>query len=216
MIMQLMKERHSVRQYTSQPIEQEKRDVLCKLVREINESEGLNIQILFDEPSCFDSLLAHYGKFVGVNNYICLVGKKSPELDEKLGYFGEMLVLKAQELGLNTCWVAMSHGKSRAVINKGEKQVCLISLGYGATMGVAHKSKPIERVCNYSNDAPDWFVNGVNAALLAPTAINQQKFYFELMPDGSVNSKCGKGFYVKVDLGIAKYHFEKVSEVKVN
>lgn len=216
MIMQLMKERHSVRQYTSQPIEQEKRDVLCNLVKKINESEGLNIQILYDEPSCFDSLLAHYGKFVGVNNYICLVGKKSPELDEKLGYFGEMLVLKAQELGLNTCWVAMSHGKSKAVINKGEKQVCIISLGYGTTMGVAHKSKPIERVCNYSNNSPDWFINGVKAALLAPTAINQQKFFFELMPDGSVKAKCGKGFYVKVDLGIAKYHFEKVSDVKVN
>lgn len=216
MIMQLMKERHSVRQYTSQPIEQEKRDVLCNLVKKINESEGLNIQILYDEPNCFDSLLAHYGKFVGVNNYICLVGKKSPDLDEKLGYFGEMLVLKAQELGLNTCWVAMSHGKSKAVINKGEKQVCIISLGYGTTMGVAHKSKPIERVCNYSNNSPDWFINGVKAALLAPTAINQQKFFFELMPDGSIKAKCGKGFYVKVDLGIAKYHFEKVSDVKVN
>lgn len=55
-------------------------------------------------------------RFTGVHNYIALVGKKSSKLDEMLGYYGEALVLKAQELGLNTCWVAMTHGKSYAKI----------------------------------------------------------------------------------------------------
>ena len=54
---------------------------------------------------------------------------------------------------------------------------------------------------------PDWFGRGVEAALLAPTAMNQQKFLFTL--DGSkVSSKAGMGFYTKLDLGIVKYHFE--------
>lgn len=213
-ILEIMKQRHSVRQYSEQPIEQEKRSVLDALVEEINHETDMHIQIIYDEPECFDSFLAHYGKFTGVRNYIALVGKKSAKLDEILGYYGEKLVLKAQELGLNTCWVALSHGKSKAVVNKGEKQLCLISLGYGTTQGVEHKNKPLQEVCNYSEQLPDWFLAGVNAALLAPTAINQQKFRFELQPDGNVKASCGSGFYTKLDLGIAKYHFETVSGKK--
>ena len=90
-------------------------------------------------------MMAHYGKFSGVENYIALVGKKGAGLDEKAGYYGEKLVLKAQELGLNTCWVAMTHGKSTAEIKKDEKLACIIALGYGTTQGVTHKNKPVEQ-----------------------------------------------------------------------
>ena len=155
--------------------------------------------------------MARYGKFSGVANYIALVGKKSPKLDETLGYYGEKLVLKAQELGLNTCWVALTHGKSKAAVNKGEKLVCLIALGYGVSQGVEHKNKPLQKLCNYSEQMPEWFLNGMNAALLAPTAMNQQKFRFELQPDENVKASCGSGFYTKLDLGIVRYHFEAVS-----
>ena len=214
-ILELMKQRHSVRQYTDKRIEDEKREVLNALIAQINQKESLHIQIIYDEPKCFDSMIAHYGKFYGVTNYIALVGKKSSKLDETLGYYGEQIVLKAQELGLNTCWVAMSHGKSRAKINKGEKQVCLIALGYGKNGGVAHKIKSAHEVSNYKLGMPEWFLNGVEAALLAPTAINQQKFYFELLPDGNVKTSTARGFYTKLDLGIVKYHFEAASDKKI-
>lgn len=207
-LLELMKQRHSVRQYKNIAIEPQKRTALNQMIEEINREAGLHIQIFYDEPKCFDSLMAHYGKFTGVKNYIALVGKKSPKLEEALGYYGEQLVLKAQELGLNTCWVAMTHGKSKATIRKGEKQICLISLGYGETQGVPHKSKPLQAVCNYTEAIPEWFLSGMEAALLAPTATNQQKFFFELLPDGKINADSGKGFYTKMDLGIAKYHFE--------
>lgn len=210
-ILEIMKRRHSVRQYTDQPIEPEKRDVLNVLAAQINKDADLHIQIIYDEPKCFDSFMAHYGKFTGVKNYIALVGKKSPKLEEKLGYYGEKLVLRAQELGLNTCWVALTHGKSSADIGKGEKLVCLISLGYGAIQGTVHKNKSLQEVCNYSDTMPDWFLAGMEAALLAPTAMNQQKFFFELLPDGKVKATCGTGFYTKLDLGIVKYHFETVT-----
>lgn len=213
-IIELMKERHSVRQYTDKKIEKEKREVLNTLIAKINQKAGLHIQIIYDEPKCFNSMMAHYGKFDGVNNYIALVGEKSKS-DESLGYYGEQIVLKAQELGLNTCWVAMTHGKSKAQIDKGEKLVCLISLGYGKTAGAAHKSKRLSEVCNYKKDMPEWFLSGMEAALLAPTAMNRQKFYFELLPDNSIKITCGKGLYTKLDLGIVKYHFEVVSG-KVN
>lgn len=215
-IFEIMQQRHSVRQYIDRVIEPEKRAALDTLVGDINRETGLSIQIIYDDPKCFDSFMAHYGKFSGVCNYIALVGKKSPKLEETLGYYGEALTLKAQELGLNTCWVALTHGKSRAVIGKGEKEVCLIALGYGATQGVEHKSKPLQELSICAEPMPDWFLNGMNAAMLAPTAMNQQKFRFELLPDGKVKATCGSGFYTKLDLGIVKYHFESVSGKKTS
>ena len=213
-ILEIMQQRHSVRQYTDRPIEPEKRAVLDALAQEINRKAGLSIQIVYDDPKCFDSFMAHYGKFSGVGNYIALIGKKAPKLDETLGYYGEELVLKAQELGLNTCWVALTHGKSKAVVGRGEKEVCLIALGYGVTQGVEHKSKPVQELCTCAEPMPEWFLSGVNAAMLAPTAMNQQKFHFELLPDGNVKATCGSGFYTKLDLGIVKYHFETVTGKK--
>ncbi len=206
--LELMKQRHSVRQYKDMAINSAQRTELNRLIEEINGETGLHIQAFYDEPQCFDSMMAHYGKFSGVKNYIALVGKKSPKLDETLGYYGEKIVLKIQELGLNSCWVAMTHGKSRADVPKGEKQVCLIAFGWGKTQGVSHKSRPLQTVCSCGADVPAWFSNGMEAALLAPTAMNQQKFFFELCSDGKVNAACGRGFYTKLDLGIVKYHFE--------
>lgn len=213
-ILEIMKARHSVRQYQGKKIGSSIRETLTALVRECNNESGLNIQILFDEPKCFDSMMAHYGKFAGVENYIALVGKKDDALDEKAGYYGEKLVLKAQELGLNTCWVAMTHGKSAAEIKKGEKLACIIALGYGVTQGIAHQSKSPDQLCNCASDMPGWFSKGMEAALLAPTAMNQQKFYLTY-ENGTVSARAGKGFYTKMDLGIVKYHFEIVSGHKV-
>lgn len=214
-ILEIMKQRHSVRQYNAAPIEAEKRAMLDELAASINKEAELHIQIIYDEPKCFDSFMAHYGKFSGVRNYIALVGKKSYDLDERLGYYGEKLVLKAQELGLNTCWVALTHGKSKAVINKGEKLVCLISLGYGTTQGISHKNKSLTEVCNCPDAMPNWFSLGIEAALLAPTAMNQQKFFIELNSDETVKATYGNGFYTKLDFGIVKYHFEAVTEKKI-
>lgn len=214
-ILEIMKQRHSVRQYEERAIEEEVREQLNDKIFQLNKESGLNIQIFYDEPKCFDSMMAHYGKFRGVRNYISLVGKKNKNLEEQTGYYGEQIVLFAQELGLNTCWVAMTHGRSRSVINKGEKETCLISIGYGVNQGVEHKIKKLDEVKVSDSDRADWFDAGVKAALLAPTAMNQQKFVFELK-NGEVSVKvAGKGFYTKLDLGIVKYHFEAVTGRKI-
>lgn len=216
-IFEIMTKRHSVRQYTSSPIEPAKRAIIDEMVAQINSEQGHNIQTFYDEPQCFDSMLAHYGKLSGVKNYIALIGAKSHShsLDESLGYWGEHIVLKLQEMGLNSCWVMLTHGKCPAKVFPGEKLVCLISFGYGTTQGASHKSKPLNKVCNFSQDVPDWFIKGVKAALLAPTAMNQQKFYFQLLPDNTVKASFGMGFGSKIDFGIAKYHFEAATGKKV-
>ena len=204
-----MKIRHSVRQYENKPLEAEVISALQAEIADCNKESGLHIQLVTNEPKTFDGFMAHYGKFSGVKNYIALIGKKDSALDEKCGYFGERLVLKAQQLGLNTCWVAMTYSKIKTAfaLDKGEKLCLVIALGYGQTQGIPHKSKAISEVARVDKKMTDWFKNGVEAALLAPTAMNQQKFLFSF-DGGKVSAKAGIGFYAKVDLGIVKYHFE--------
>lgn len=201
--------RHSVRDYERKEIPKEIISALKEQMDECNREAGMNIQLITNEPKAFDGIMAHYGKFSGVENYIALVGKKGPELEEKCGYYGEKLVLLAQQLGLNTCWVALSFSrvKSAYTVRKGEKLCVVIALGYGITQGVAHKSKPMEELCQVDDKTPDWFKNGMELAALAPTAMNQQKFMFSLKGN-KVSAKAGMAFYGKLDLGIAKYHFE--------
>ncbi|MBQ6570124.1 MAG: nitroreductase [Clostridia bacterium] len=207
-VFELMKARHSVRQYLDKPIPDNIRTQLNNFAASLNRQSGLNMQIFYDEPECFSSRLAHYGRFENCSNYIAMIGKKSDDLDEKCGYYGELLVLKAQELGLNTCWAALTHGKSKAVLDKDEKEVIVISLGYGKTQGSERKSKLPADVSNIMADSPEWFKRGVKAALLAPTAVNQQKFRFTL-DKNKVSAKAGVfGSCLKIDLGIVKCHFE--------
>lgn len=215
-IIEAIHQRHSVRQYIDKPIEENIINALKEEIEACNHESGLHIQLVVNEPKAFDSFMAHYGKFEGVSNYIALIGKKDKNLDEKCGYFGERIVLKAQQLGLNTCWVAMTYKKipSAFIVNKGEKLTLVIALGYGKTQGILHKSKTIEQVSNASNDTPSWFIEGVKLALLAPTAMNQQKFKFTYS-DNQVTVKDKVSFYSKIDLGIVKYHFEMGAKRKI-
>lgn len=208
-LLDAIRQRHSVRSYTEKPIEGEVLRSLRETVEECNREGGLHIQLCLNEPRAFSGMMARYGKFSGVNNYVALVGKKDANLEEKCGYYGEKIVLRAQQLGLNTCWVAASYskGKSVAVTGPGEKQLMVIAIGYGNSAGVPHRSKPISALCTVRGTMPRWFEQGVEAASLAPTATNQQKFRFAL--DGmEVSATPGRGFYTKTDLGIAKAHFE--------
>lgn len=202
-------DRHSVRQYQNQPLSKEVIHALRSEIDACNQESGLHIQLVTNEPKAFDSFMAHYGKFKGVTNYLALIGKKESSLEEKCGYYGEKLVLFVQELGLNTCWVAMTYSKIKTAfqVGKGEKLCIVIALGYGETQGLPHKSKSMEEVIQLDRPAPEWFQKGVEAALLAPTAMNQQKFLFRL-DKNRVSVKAGCGFYTKIDMGIVKYHFE--------
>ena len=172
--------RHSVRKYIDKEIPADIVTALQDKIAEYNKVGNLNIQLVLNETRAFTGMLS-YGSFSGVRNYFVMVGKKGADLDERVGYYGEQLVLLAQTLGLNTCWVGLSYRKVPEAYNVGkdEKLACMIALGYGETQGVSHKIKTIEQVSNASVLTPAWFKRGVEAALLAPTAVNQQKFSFE-------------------------------------
>lgn len=91
-ILEIMKSRHSVRQYKDQSIELSKRNEINSLIEEINAESKMSIQALYDEPKCFNSFIAHYGKFENVKNYVAIIGGKDDQ--EKAGYYGEKIVLK--------------------------------------------------------------------------------------------------------------------------
>ena len=207
---QIIEQRHSVRAYTKKDIEQNLIDEINLDIEEYNSLANLNIQFITNEPDAFGkSILADFGRFKNVKNYIALIGKKCDNLDERIGYFGEKLVLKAQSLGLNTCWVGGTYSKKNSIykIEKDEKLICVIAIGYGETNGKVRKLKSVSSVAISDVEMPDWFLRGIKFALLAPTALNQQRYIISLKNDKvEINSKIG--FYTKVDLGIIKCHFE--------
>ena len=220
-----IKARHSVRNYKHQPLSEEVIDILQQKIDECNSVGNLHIQLVTNEKKAFSGIMS-YGQFSGVENYLVMAGRKADDLDESVGNYGEQIVLLAQTLGLSTCWVGVSYRKvsSAFQLGKDEKVACVIALGYGEDKYRTHKIKSREEVSNADDLTPVWFNKGVDAALLAPTAVNQQKLlplvarrrsFFELIlgkKEGKMKVKASTSFsmigYTKMDLGIAKYHFE--------
>ena len=195
-LLEALEARHSVRSYTDKPLPQDVRDTLNAVLAECNHEGDLHMQLICDEPGAFGGMMAKYGSFSGVRNYLALVGKPANDLQERVGYYGERLVLLAQSLGLNSCWVALTFSKKKcaAQIEPGEKLVCVISLGFGTTQGKPRKT--------------NWFAAGMRAAQLAPTAMNQQKFLITLHEGNVVSAEATGGSYSGIDLGIVRCHFE--------
>lgn len=221
-----VKQRHAVRNYIDKEIDPEIITQLQDCVDECNKDGDMHIQLVCNEPRAFAGFMAHYGKFNNVKNYFALIGPKTPSLDEKAGYYGAKLMLTSQSLGLNTCCVYLTYKKisDAFIVNDNEKLVCVIALGYGAEEGKPHNSKTFTDVvvqneyipewlnasidtAEMGEDVPEWFRNGVEMALLAPTAMNQQKFEF-MIEGNTVLAIPGFGVCTKIDLGIVKYFFE--------
>ena len=204
--------RHSVRQYQEKNIEKEKIYALEKIIDDCNSQSGLKFQLVINDKKAFKGLKAHYGHFENVNSYIALVGKIEEDLEEKVGYFGEYCLLEAQKMGLNSCWIVLTFNKRNVIkickVLKGEKLVAIIALGYGTSEGREHISKSMSELSNIASDSPSWFVKGVECASKAPTALNRQSFYIELLENNNVRLKSLGGKYAKIDYGIVKYHFE--------
>ena len=211
-LLEAIKERHSVRKYIDKPIEKEQAESLNDAIGKYNALSGLNIQLVLEEPKAFSTGMWKYGQFSGVMNYLVMAGPKTKESEEAIGYYGEQLVLQAQTLGLNTCWVGLTYKKipGTFTLRDGDIVHCVISLGYGTIPGVQHPQKPAENFYESDGVPPEWFRIGLEAALLSPTAVIQQKFKFILHPDGDVEARTlfSLAGYTAVDLGIVKCHFE--------
>ncbi|HPE90045.1 MAG TPA: nitroreductase family protein [Spirochaetales bacterium] len=208
-MIEAMAARHSVRSYTDAPIEGAVLEALTASIAEVNRASGLAVELSLDGGKAFANLLGRYGKFEGVRGLFVIKGRKSKDLGLRAGYWGERLVLEATALGLGTCWVGGTYSKRGVAVGPGEELVCVVTVGYAAAPGRPHRTKTIEAfVPGGIAGKPAWFVSGVEAAMLAPTALNQQKFSFAL--DGNVVDArvSGLGVLTDIDLGIARLHFE--------
>ncbi len=206
-----IKARHSVRTYQPKQIEAEKVEKLKALIEECNKEGNLHLQLCEDAGNSFNRLLHRATGLGTAPSCIACVGPDDETLDERIGYFGEKIVLFAQTLGLNTCWVGLYNKKEGAVpaeISEGERLSIVIAIGYGLTQGKERKSKTADQVVAGNSEKPDWFNYGIKMALLAPTAINQQQFEFVLNDDETVEVIDKGGHFSQVDKGIVKYHFE--------
>ncbi len=214
-IMEAIRERHSVRRFTDRPLDANAVHALRQEIDAVNAESGFHIQLITDEPEAFAAGKAGYGQFKGCRNYLAVVGPQGRDVDA--GYWGERVVLFAQTLGIHSCWVALTYKKSRAQSREaaGEKRYLVIALGYGETSGAPRRSKAVTDVSDWKAGDPDWYRAGIEAALLAPTAVNQQKFRFERNGEEVTLRVAGFGFYTKIDLGIVRSHFETASGKRV-
>ena len=205
-VLELMRLRHSVRSYKDVSVDSDTRAVIYEYVATLNKEYGTNVQAFFDDPDCFANASSQYGVFSGCKNYAVLVGKDA----KTCGYVGELIALKLQSMGLNTCFVALTYKrgavKSKVKLNGKEKIQCNLAFGYGVTGGFLRRSKTPAQVSVVEGEKPALFDKVVEACLLAPTAINQQKFAV-VAKDGQIFiKKRGIGFYTDVDLGIVEAH----------
>jgi hypothetical protein len=209
--------RHSVRAYTGRAIPVDVARRLEAVIDDCNARSGLHLQLVRNEPGAFGTWKARYGKFVNVRDYVAVIGDdRLPQFDRDCGYYGERVVLAAQTEGLNTCWVAMSFSRRKVVadIAPGDKVAFLIACGYGQTQGAPRTTRPLASLCALPHGmrlegAPEWFRAGIQAASLAPTAVNTQNFLVTLHDDlKSASIAPTSGPYAATDAGIAKYNFE--------
>ena len=204
-----MRSRHTVRRYTDRRLPREVLEPLEARVRRNNQEHGLAMSLVTENTEAFGPvwklLLAK-----GVRNYVILAGGDRPGVDEAVGYCGADVMLYAQTLGLNSWWVGGTFrrkGLEKNAAPEAEKLLGLLALGYGATQGAPHKSKRAEEIAAYEGEPPEWFAKGVEAVLLAPTALNKQAF--SIRGQGRrVSMTCQNGVFSGVDLGIGQYHFE--------
>ncbi len=206
--LKLMQARHSVRKYLPKQIEPEKAAELDAYIARLNAKYDMSIRLVQGER-IFEKAVLGYGMIKGCENYLYISGKDDEALDERAGYVGELIVLKAQDMGLNTCWVGGFFRKKSVTYSHpdGHRFVLVIAIGYGENQGSPAKTKTFDEV-SLTKDAPDWYRKGIEAVLLAPSAINQKKWKFQLVGENTVKATTAKGPFCIVDLGIAKCHFE--------
>ncbi len=208
-LLEAIQKRHTIRTYTGAALEGTILEELNAKIAEINADGKLHFQLINGKENAFDDFTIRYGKWTNVTNYIALVGKDTEELDELCGYYGEQIVLWAETQGLKTGWVETGYTEKPEVLDvkADERLVLSIAIGESELTGKAHRVKSAEALSEVEGEMPVWFRQGMAAATLAPSAGNQQ--LFKIHYDGEqVSITTEPGFLEKVDLGVAKYHFE--------
>ncbi len=210
--------RVSRRKFEKESITNWEKEKIISLIGQLNEESGLTMAFMEDGGGAFGKLRKSYGLFTNVRSLILMKGKKGDkDWKEKIGYYGEDLVLAITDLGLGTCWVGGTFDKDELTIDSGEELACVVVVGKVAAPSLtekmvrsaAHRKVKSRKERILSDQAlPQWVQNGMKAVLLAPSAKNTQKVMFKY--ENSILSAQIVDDYSMdlIDLGIAKKHFE--------
>lgn len=178
----------------------------------------------------FKGAVGTYGKIKGATALAAFVGAMdSPQVNEKLGYLGESLILEATSMGLDTCWVGGFFRPEVAAelvqARPGEQVLAVTPLGYAREsisleekimtgFGRTHRRKPMAELVSGLEQAswPAWVKKALEAARMAPSAVNRQPWRFKVAEDNitvAVDSiKDTYGIAKRLDCGIAMLHLE--------
>lgn len=209
--------RTSVRAYSSMEISDADLEPIMMAMDIFNKESGLTMEFMKDGSAAFDGITKSYGMFKDVRGLIVLKGPSDDiDLDEKAGYFGELLVLEATVVGLGTCFVAGTYDPSAISIKDGERLVCVVTVGYPKEKRpfreklikkFTSSKASVETHLTSSGECPQWVSDGVDAALRAPSAMNRKPVKFRYDNDELTIYVDGEGGYNMIDLGIAKANF---------
>ena len=217
--------RQSRRRYTGAPLGEENVRILEECIQKINAESGLSIQLIQNSPETFAK---SYCGIKGADSFFAIVGREEePYLLEKVGYYGEQVVLEATRLGLSTCWLSVTYDRDKCpcTIKAGQKLVMIIAVGEIAEdshpddefgQQINHRnSRPIEYMYTADGVPPEWFIEGMKAVAKAPSNLNTQPVKFFYSPAKVIAYVDGVPVNQNVDLGIAELHFELASGKKI-
>lgn len=210
--------RKSRRAYCGTPIEKDKISLFQSRIDEYNQKSGLSIRFLENGEAAFSGIRKSYGMFSGVRSLFIMKGPAAdPNLKEKVGYYGELLILEATALGLGTCWVGGTFDASGIRTNPGEELICVITVGNVPAAeslkerliykAVHRTTKLIEQMLETDIEPPLWLKQGMKAVQKAPSTRNRQRVSFQYQKGLLRASVPAAARFDFVDLGIAKLHF---------
>ncbi|MEW5900485.1 MAG: nitroreductase family protein [Acidobacteriota bacterium] len=220
--------RRSRRSFADREVEQEKiarLEFVCKEFRPFPEARA---EFVRSRPeNVFKGAIGHYGRVKGAPHYISFIGDtRSAQMREAVGYTGEGIVLEATALGLDTCWVG-GFFRPETIrqflrLEVYEEVLSVTPVGYAVErkdfsekllsgFARSRQRKSLQEIASGPVSDP-WIIKALEAARLAPSAVNRQPWQFRMEDRAMIISVWGSKKLSPVsrrlDCGIAMLHFE--------
>ncbi|MFC1971754.1 nitroreductase family protein [Chloroflexota bacterium] len=227
----VIKPRRSRRQFEPRPLESKLLGHINSICNDFRPFSDARAVFVTDNPeTVFKGAIGPYGKVKNAPAFVAFIGNtESSNAQEHVGYTGESIILEAEAMNLATCWVAGFFRRkvveSLINISKNERVMAVAPIGYATKVqsieerimtgfGITHRRKKLSGLVTglVESKWPQWIKLSLEAARLAPSAVNRQPWRFHIEPDSitvSVNvMKREYGISKRLCCGIAMLHIE--------
>ncbi|MCL1802780.1 MAG: nitroreductase family protein [Eubacteriaceae bacterium] len=214
-----IKTRESRRAYQRLPLRKEDSDVIQALLSRYNAEAKLSFSLIEIDEELFTNYRRGKSSYKNIVNYVALSAAQGS--DEKIGYYGELVMLEATAIGLGTCWITRTYDKAACAqkldLGEGESLYGIIAIGYPSNkktlrekatklmwqLGAAF-SKPLKSIGEF---APEWAHEGMKCVSRSPSRLPRQPYTFVFTEEGRVKAMPTNASR-RIELGIALVHFE--------